>query len=141
MPAAYKYYYRVISEPQTGVGLSRAWCPAFGSGLWVLFVLGCWGFAPRRSQRNGNPSSGAPGCSVKQKEVKQRGKKWKKKYLPRLFLFENLLYLKYKIITFEFPINFLFFFFLLVVSIPSCWISWLAFSLPVPHFNFTPLVL
>lgn len=97
MPAAYKYYYWVISEPQAEAGLvSYFWDWAL-----VFFVLACWGFAPRRSCRNGNPSSGAPGCSMKEKEAKQRGKKMEEKDISEGFsFFENFLYFKIFIIYF-----------------------------------------
>lgn len=85
-------------------------------GLIFFFALGCWGFAPSRRRRNGNPSSGAPGRWMKQKEAKQRGKTGRKKGLPGLFLFENRLYLKCKI-TSEFLIHFSPGFFWLLLSL------------------------
>lgn len=93
-------------------------------------ALNCWGFAPRKRQRNGNPSWGAPGYSVRQKGAKQRGKNRGKKDLPGFFLFKPLPYLKCKI-TFDFLIYFSPYFWTFLSFLPGCF----AISHPMSGFN------
>lgn len=80
----------------------------FWDWAWV-FLYWAVGVLPQEKSKNfgnGNPDSGAPGCSMKVKEAKQRGKNGRKSIFQGFSFFESLLYLKYKIIIFEFPILF-----------------------------------
>lgn len=87
MPAAYKYYYWVISEPQAEVGLSRAPCPTFGIELWGFFCIGLSGFCPKKEPEKWKSQLGSTWMVKERERSKTERKKWEKKNLPRLFLF------------------------------------------------------
>lgn len=99
--------------------------------LFFFFCTELLGFAPRKRQRNGNPSWGAPGYSVRQKETEQRGKTRGKKDLPRFFLFETLPYLKCKV-TSVFLIYFSPYFWLFLSLLAGVGFLLLQFLIPCP---------
>lgn len=101
-----------------------------GLGL-GFFVLGCWGFAPRKIQKFWKWKSWLRSTWMlnERERSKTERKKWKKKYLPRLFLF-------WKPPVFEIQNNFwisYFIFFKLFLSFLAGFLG-LQFLFPCPTF-------